>query len=107
MIGAAEVGDLVALCVMVSLFIRGWLLLQYADRKLRARGCLWVSAGELVLTVRTLLAGNTVMASVYAGFVAVLLWMWWNNGGGDGMKKLLKKASGYLGFGPQAAPSVT
>lgn len=85
-------------------YIRAVWLITHADRKLQAHAFLWAACGTGVVTVAAIVSGNWGMALLYGPATAWSLWEWWNRGGGDGMKKLLKKAAGYLGFGPQAAP---
>lgn len=68
------------------------------DRRLKARGLLLVSVGEGAQVVMNILLDNMVGASIMAAVTAIGLWVWWNNGGGDGMRKKLKSLKGYFGF---------
>jgi hypothetical protein len=79
----------------------------YVDRRLRARGWLLAAVGHGVQGLGYILMGIAVMPMVMAAMGGYCLYEWWNNGGGDGMKRRLKKAAGYLGFGPGPAPQGT
>lgn len=91
-------------CVAVLCVGRAVLLVLHVDKKIQNQGLVWIAAASGVMAVAGVLDNNSVAAGINAATSAFALWQWWNNGGGDGMKKLLKKAAGYLGFGPQAAP---
>jgi hypothetical protein len=79
----------------------GWFTL-YEDRKIKARGWLIGAAGfGLQLTVDVLKHEKTA-ASINAVGLAFALYGWWNNGGGDGMRRRFKAWVGSLG--PRTAP---
>lgn len=92
-------------CVACACYGRAVLLIMHVDKKVQVRGLLWVAIAAGVMMVASVLDGSSFGGAVNAATAAFALWQWWDRGGGDGMKKLLKKAAGYLGFGPQAAPS--
>lgn len=95
------------LAITTTCYARGLWLLAYVDSKLKQRGRLLLICGSGAQTVACVVTGSSVAAAVNAAVGAWFLYDWWNNGGGDGMKRRMKKMAGYLGFGPQAAPSVT
>lgn len=100
--------DLVIVAVGMSasmplLWVAVWFAL-HVDRKLKQRACLFAAAGAAVQTVMCMLLDNLPMACLDAAGVAWFLYLWWNTGGGDGLKRRLKSLSGYLGFGRSAAP---
>lgn len=74
----------------------GFLLQGRTDRRLQSRGALMAAAGSGVQLFAAVLNGNTAAASAFAAFTAVWLWFWWNSGGGDGMRRLLKNARSLL-----------
>lgn len=66
--------------------------MRYRDQKLKARGVLYVAIGFTAKAISNFLAHEPIWASIDAGLVAWFLWVWWNNGGGDGMRRAFKKA---------------
>jgi hypothetical protein len=76
----------------------------HVDRKVRVHGLLYGAGATATQAVATFLAGVLPVSAMNAAITVWLLWVWWNNGGGDGFKRLVKRAAGYLGFGPQALP---
>lgn len=92
----------VGMSIGIPLAVYGLWLTTHTDRRLQQRGRLCSAAANLVLAVANALIGNTVAAAVGAAIGAWLLWQWWNGGGGDGLKRRLKKWAGA--FGPRLAP---
>jgi len=75
----------------VAFTIWGAWFTLHVDPKIKARGYLLMAAGGAANTVQCLLVGPRTLAYVMAGVTAFHLYMWWNNGGGDGMRKAWKK----------------
>lgn len=94
------VGFVITMALQVPAFVYG----RYADRKIRLRGLPFLAASSASMGVTLWLVGVWPMAYVFWAGAAWILWLWWNSGGGDGFKRALKKAVGYLGFGPQVLP---
>jgi hypothetical protein len=99
-LGLASLG----LAVSAPLYVVGACLWMRVDTKIRQRGRLLMAAGAGVQVLVCTLTNDDVLASLNTATLAWHLYEWWNNGGGDGTKRRLKKVAGYLGFGPQAAP---
>jgi hypothetical protein len=76
--------------------------LCYADEKLRVRAYLFMASGGGVMTITSVLMGNTFTAAVDSAMTAFSLWSWWNSGGGGGMRSLMKRLTSA--FGSSAAP---
>lgn len=99
---------IVWLCVIAALplMVRGFLLTEMVDRKLQARGHLFMAVAQAVYTVGAVLLDMRYWSYVSAACLAWYLYDWWNSGGGDGMRRAWKKvrslASGW-GVAPQAA----
>lgn len=72
----------------------GAYLTSYADVRIRGRGYLLTAAGAGVLTLACALTGAMVGAAINAASAAMALWFWWNNGGGDGMRRAWKRVRG-------------
>lgn len=84
----------------------GTWLATHADRKLKARGYLIAAAGAAVLATGSALAGYPVTAALETGMGTYWLYMWWNNGGGDGMRRLFGRLRSLL-TPPSPAPQAT
>ena len=50
-----------------------------------------LSVSNLLNLVSNVIRHNTVMASWAAGVLAVTLWLWWKNGGGDNTRRRLRR----------------
>lgn len=91
-------------------FVGGFALLgvatrmhQYEDTKLSMRGYLYSASAFVCFGMASALYRNVFAMSWNAGFLAWCLWQWWNGGGGDGLKRRLKKLSSSFGLGPRLA----
>lgn len=73
------------------LIVRGFLLTRHVDRKLKARGVLTMACGYGMQMAGFIIADYPVWASAEAAFMALCLHDWWNSGGGDGLKRKLRK----------------
>jgi lysylphosphatidylglycerol synthetase-like protein (DUF2156 family) len=89
----------------LALFVAGFVLAFASDSKLRVHSDLAMAAGNLMLLVAGVVAGNRISPYVAAAMAAYHFWKWWTGGGGDGMKRRLKKWAKSFGFGPRTAPS--
>lgn len=49
-----------------------------------------VALGNGLACLGSVLAGRTMMAGLSAGAAALMLWLWWNRGGGDGTRRRLR-----------------
>lgn len=98
---------ILAMSISVSALLMGvgTFYVSHVDRRLKARGMLLFAAGSGVQVVMCLLRHQPETAAVNAGTMAISLWFWWNNGGGDGMKRRLKSWSQSVGWNvsPQGA----
>lgn len=79
----------------------GVLLFFHIDRKLRQRGCLVAASGSAITLTGSAVTGLTPIAAVNAAACAVWLWLWWNNGGGDGLRRLGRSIRDSLTPAPQ------
>lgn len=94
----------VGTCAGILLIGAGiWHVIYCVDRKLKTRGLLIAAAGAGVNLVTAVLLKSWIAAGFDAVSLAIALYSWWNNGGGDGMKRRLKKWAESFGFGPAAA----
>lgn len=82
--------------------LQGW----HVDRRLRQRGFLIATGGSGIMLVTSLLLGSTAIAAIHAAGIALWLWCWWNNGGGDGLRRLGRKLCNSL-TGTTPAPQAT
>lgn len=64
---------------------------RYTDRRLQARAYLMGVAFNGILGLGCVLRGEHLGAALNAALTAWHLYNWWNNGGGDGLRRLLKK----------------
>lgn len=89
----------VATGIGVSMLVMGYglWLTQYVDIKIRTRGYLVMASGYGVQTVMNILLHSPVAAALTASGSALFLWLWWNNGGGDGMKRRFRAWTESLG----------
>lgn len=98
--------DLVVLCagcaVTLPFMLTGLWHAMHVDRKIKARGFLIMSAGYGVMAMTYALIDYREGACVLAGMGALFLYSWWNNGGGDGMRRSFK--SWTARFSAKVAP---
>ena len=69
---------------------------SHTDRKIRTRGYLWLAFGCLAQVIMDLLLDDRTLAYVNTALAALHLYSWWNSGGGDGLRKMWKKAKASL-----------
>lgn len=94
----------VGFVVGVPWILYGFWLVTHADRKIQNRGLLSLLFGYGVLLVMCVLVRDMIGASCSAAVMAFCLYVWWNNGGGDGMKRRLRSWARYFGMAaPQTA----
>lgn len=96
---------IVGTVVTLVFFVVGVLHYLHVDWKIKVRGILWLAAGLTAQMIMSILLGHTFNAAIHSAGVAFLLWTWWNKGGGDGLKRRLKKWTESLrrSFVPQTA----
>jgi hypothetical protein len=87
----------VGLTIGIPLGVWGAWHQVYVDQKLKARGYLFMAAGSGVMTIMCVLTHNTIVAAVNGATTAFNLWSWWNSGGGDGMRRLMKRLTSSIG----------
>jgi hypothetical protein len=87
----------------VVLVIPALRFVMHVDRRLRARGWALMAGGYAMQTLPSVWAGETEPAAIDAALTAFFLWQWWNNGGGDGMRRIWKRAKARLTM-PRLAP---
>ncbi len=93
------------LSVTIGCCFWGIHLQLHVDQKIKMQGVLWMAAGVFSQVVQNILMGLPTLAALHAVGIAFLLWIWWNKGGGDGLKRRLKKWTESLRstFAPQTA----
>ena len=100
-----EVNSIIMAALSVVVIMAGFFLTLHADRKLSVQGHLVMAAGYGMQVVGNLLYSETRMfVAIPAALMAWSLYQWWNNGGGDGLKRRLKSwAQSFGGASPQTA----
>ncbi|MDI9836230.1 hypothetical protein [Streptomyces sp. KAU_LT] len=74
----------------------------------RPHGYAWVVAGLLLHLVGAVAEGLRFLAAADAAVLALSLWSWWNNGGGDGTRRRLRQwARRFQGVRRTAPASAT
>lgn len=98
--------------IAASLFVAGWITValtvvvgqRVSDRV--AYG--WLCAADVCFLTGAITMGSDLIAGIAAGSLALMLWFWWNSGGGDGTKRRLKRWArrfeGVRRTAPAAAP---
>ncbi len=96
-----------AACTIMGcgIMVIGCAHLLHVDNRIKARGHLYMAAAFVVCMLGSVLLHSPLIASLDAAGVAWSLWLWWNNGGGDGMKRRFKAWTESLGrrTAPQGA----
>lgn len=87
----------------MMMIVRGSTLLRHRDDKLKSLGYAFAALGFAGQTVLAVVDHNSFGAVWNSAFLAWCLYGWWNGGGGDGLKRRLKKLSSYFGLGPRLA----
>lgn len=72
--------------LLIGAAVIGYCLGRFQRRQLWAG----LSLGNAACLVAEILSDSKVMAGFSASAVAVGAWMWWNSGGGDGTRRLLR-----------------
>jgi hypothetical protein len=90
----------------VPLMIIGFLFVMRTDRRLKARGFALLAWAYVAQFIASVLEGEPTVACIDAALVAFFTWHWWNNGGGDGMRRAWKKFTSRISLSrlaPQTA----
>lgn len=96
--GAADL----LLWVGVGLLLAGFVVSMYRDHRIHVWGHLYRGVAFFLLMCSAVMKHNHMGAAWAAVFAAWHFYDWWNNGGGDGMKRRFRAWAGSLGrWAPQ------
>ncbi|MEW2568395.1 hypothetical protein [Streptomyces sp. NPDC047070] len=51
----------------------------------------WTGAASAMCSLANIIVRNQGEAAFHAGVTAIVLWLWWNSGGGDGTRRRLRR----------------
>lgn len=51
----------------------------------------WLALATVALCLAAVVAHDQLRAGFHAGVTAIVLWLWWNSGGGDGTRRRLRQ----------------
>lgn len=75
--------------------ITGWALLAVGVKHLlsgsRRAGWGWLAVADTLWCVGAVIRDDRTAVAGLAGSAAVMIWAWWNSGGGDGTRRRLRK----------------
>lgn len=78
------------LAVLLFGYARSSIWLKVGENRLRVSSGYGVIGNTLYVVANTI-GHYTIFSAIFAAFLALNLYIWWNSGGNDGTKKFIKK----------------